>query len=175
IREQGERMTRTIDMLLALAAVEHRQRIEAPEAIDLPALLAEVAADAAMRAGDAGVRIDTEPHRALLPLHGDRFLLRQMLGNLLDNAIDFSPRGGVVMLSSRVVGTRLRIEVTDQGGGIPDYAAGRVFERFYSLPRPGTGVRSSGLGLGFVREVAGLHGGEADVRNRRQGGASASV
>src|SRR5690606_10943665 len=161
IREQGERMTRTIDMLLALAAVEHRQRIEVPEAMGLPALWAAEAADAAVHAGDAGVRIDADTQQALPPLHGDRFLLRQMLGNLLDNAIDFSPRGGVVMLSSRVDGTRLRIEVTDQGGGIPDYAAGRVFERFYSLPRPGTGVRSSGLGLGFVREVAALHGGEA--------------
>ena len=175
IREQGERMTRTIDMLLALAAVEHRQRIDAPEAVDVAALLAEVASDAAVRAGEAGVRIQISAHAALPPLHGDRFLLRQMLGNLLDNAIDFSQSSGVVMLSARADGTRLHIEVTDQGAGVPDYATGRVFERFYSLPRPGTGVRSSGLGLGFVREVAALHGGEADLRNGPQGGAIASV
>ena len=57
---------------------------------------------------------------------------------------------------------------------MPDYAATRVFERFYSLPRPG-GQRSSGLGLPFVREVARLHGGEAWLRNRGDGGAEAGL
>ena len=175
IREQGERMTRTIDMLLALAAVEHRQRIEAPESVDVGALLADARADASLHASEAGVDLAVGAPDALPPLPGDRFLLRQMLGNLLDNAIDFSPRGGRVTLSARLHGARLRFEVTDQGPGIPDYAAGRVFERFYSLPRPGSGARSSGLGLGFVREVAALHGGEADLRNGAAGGAVASV
>ena len=175
IREQGERMTRTIDMLLALAAVEHRQRIEDPEPVDVGALLADAHADASLRASEAGVDLAIATAGALPPLPGDRFLLRQMLGNLLDNAIDFSPRGGRVTLAARMDGARLRVEVSDQGAGIPDYAAGRVFERFYSLPRPGSGARSSGLGLGFVREVASLHGGEADLRNGPGGGAIASV
>lgn len=175
IRQQGERMTRTIDKLLALAAVEYRQRIEAPEAVDVAALLDDALADAALRAGEAGVRLESRAEHALPPLQGDRFLLRQMLGNLLDNAIDFSPRGGAVSLDARMEGPRLRLQVCDQGTGIPDYAAGRVFERFYSLPRPGSGARSSGLGLGFVREVAALHGGEADLRNGPDGGAVASV
>ncbi|MGJ4729562.1 two-component system sensor histidine kinase CreC [Luteimonas sp. SDU101] len=174
IREQGERMTRTIDMLLALAAVEHRQRIEAPEPVDVAALLDEATADASVRAAEAGVRIGVQAAAPLPPLQGDRFLLRQMLGNLLDNAIDFSPRDGVVALVARVDGGRLLLEVRDQGPGVPDYAAGRVFERFYSLPRPGSGARSSGLGLGFVREVAALHGGDADLRNGADG-AVASV
>ncbi len=175
IRQQGERMTRTIDMLLALAAVEHRQRIDTPEAVDVAALLADALADAALRADEAGVRLASEADPGLPPLQGDRFLLRQMLGNLLDNAIDFSPRGAAVLLEARREGTRLRLRVSDQGPGIPDYALGRVFERFYSLPRPGSGARSSGLGLGFVREVAALHGGEATLDNRPEGGATATV
>jgi len=56
---------------------------------------------------------------------------------------------------------------------VPDYAHERVFERFYSLPRPDNGQRSSGLGLPFVREVMRLHGGEATLRNRPEGGAEA--
>ena len=59
--------------------------------------------------------------------------------------------------------------------GIPDYAHERVFERFYSLPRPRSQARSSGLGLSFVREVAALHGGEAELRHRPDRGAVASV
>ncbi|TYT25448.1 two-component system sensor histidine kinase CreC [Luteimonas viscosa] len=175
IREQGERLTRTIDALLALAAVEHRQRIEQPEAIDLAALVADAVADAGMRASEAGVRIESRIEAALPPLRGDRFLLRQLLGNLLDNAIDFSPEGAAVGLSASTDGAGVRLEVADAGPGVPDYALDRVFERFYSLPRPRTGARSSGLGLSFVREVAALHGGEAAVHNRPEGGAVAIV
>jgi two-component system sensor histidine kinase CreC len=175
VRDQAERLARTIDKLLALAAVEHRQRIEQPEPVDLPTLLDEVVQDAAMRAAEAGVRIESRVGGALPSLRGDRFLLRQMLGNLVDNAIDFSPAGGVVGLAAVGDGDRVRFEVDDRGPGLPDYAAGRVFERFYSLPRPRTGARSSGLGLGFVREVAALHGGGATLDNRPGGGAVAVV
>ena len=69
----------------------------------------------------------------------------------------------------------LEIRVSDQGPGIPDYAHERVFERFYSLARPATGLRSSGLGLPFVREVARLHGGVAEIRNLPAGGAMATL
>jgi two-component system sensor histidine kinase CreC len=58
---------------------------------------------------------------------------------------------------------------------VPDYALARAFERFYSLPRPAGGSRSSGLGLCFVAEVAALHGGEATLVNRPGGGAVASL
>ena len=62
----------------------------------------------------------------------------------------------------------------DRGEGIPAYALERIFERFYSLPRPTTG-KSTGLGLPFVREVASLHGGTAEVLNHRDGGACARL
>ncbi|SON83117.1 hypothetical protein XFF6166_590022 [Xanthomonas citri pv. fuscans] len=66
--------------------------------------------------------------------------------------------------------------VEDRGSGVPDYALERVFERFYSLARPQTGQRSSGLGLPFVREVARLHGGDVMLRNRnRDGGGARAV
>ena len=58
------------------------------------------------------------------------------------------------------------IEIEDSGPGIPDYASVRVFERFYSLPRPDSGKKSTGLGLCFVKEVAQLHGGSVDLSNR---------
>jgi two-component system sensor histidine kinase CreC len=65
--------------------------------------------------------------------------------------------------------------VTDGGPGIPGYALERVFERFYSLPRPDTGRKSSGLGLSIVREIARLHGGEVELANRSEGGARATL
>jgi two-component system sensor histidine kinase CreC len=67
------------------------------------------------------------------------------------------------------------IHVSDRGPGIPDYALARVFERFYSLPRPDNGQRGSGLGLCFVAQVADLHGGIATLENRPGGGACATL
>nr|HBK47244.1 two-component system sensor histidine kinase CreC [Xanthomonadaceae bacterium] len=112
---------------------------------------------------------------AALAVQGDRFLLRRALGNLLENAIEFSAPGSRIALRGERVGDRVRLSVEDQGSGVPDYALARVFERFYSLPRPHGGQRSSGLGLPFVREVARLHGGEAALANRDGGGAIATL
>jgi two-component system sensor histidine kinase CreC len=104
-------------------------------------------------------------------VNGDAFLLRQALVNLIENAADFSPPNGDIELRIAQSESDVRIEVADQGPGVPDYALPRVFERFYSLPRPGGGSRSSGLGLCFVAEVAALHDGGITLANRedRQG------
>ncbi|WP_226469851.1 two-component system sensor histidine kinase CreC [Luteimonas panaciterrae] len=174
IRAQGERMAQTIDKLLALAAVEHRQRIEEPETIDLEELLMDAAAQVEQKTTDAGVTIIL-PVTNDATIRGDRFLLRQALVNLLDNAIDFAPRDSRIEVSVDGNDETSRITVADRGPGIPDYAIGRVFERFYSLPRPGGGSRSSGLGLCFVAQVADLHGGHAVLANRDGGGALATL
>ncbi|HEY1140038.1 MAG TPA: ATP-binding protein, partial [Lysobacter sp.] len=108
-------------------------------------------------------------------LQGDPFLLRQALVNLIENAADFSPPGATIRLRALSDAGRVRFEVDDEGPGVPDYALSRVFERFYSLPRPHGGSRSSGLGLCFVAEVAALHEGRAELHNREAGGARASL
>lgn len=175
IGAQVGRLGEMVDKLLALAAVEHRQRIDQPEPVDAGELLRQAANDVAAQAQAAGVRIEVDAGEGGTALRGDAFLLRQLLVNLLDNAIAFSPRGGTVQADVQADAGGLHLRVRDHGPGIPDYATQRVFERFYSLPRPGTGERSSGLGLSLVREVAALHGGQATLRNREGGGAEAVV
>ncbi|UUZ51121.1 hypothetical protein LP420_17225 [Massilia sp. B-10] len=98
----------------------------------------------------------------------DALLLRQALGNLLDNAIDFSPRAATIELTVTRREDTAVIGVRDQGPGIPDYAQERLFERFYSLPRP-EGAKSTGLGLPFVREAVALHRGRVTVVKRPAG------
>ena len=171
VSEQSERMAQMIDKLLALAAVEHRQRIEDPADIDVATLVDAAVAPFAGR--DIAVRLDAGVPAARV--RGDAFLLRQLLSNLVDNACDFSPPGGAVEVSATVAADRLRIAVADRGPGIPDYALPRVFERFFSLPRPGGRSRSSGLGLAFAAEVAALHGGDVRLENRDGGGTLATV
>jgi two-component system sensor histidine kinase CreC len=110
-----------------------------------------------------------------LTLTGNAFLLHQALANLLQNAIDFSPEGGKITVSAAADKQRVTIAVADDGPGIPEYALPKVFDRFYSLARPGTGKKSTGLGLNFVREVAQMHDGIIRLSNRAGGGALAEL
>ncbi len=104
----------------------------------------------------------------------DPLLVEQALGNLLDNALDFSPAGSTVRLTGEIHADGYRFQVRDQGPGIPDYALPRIFERFYSLPRPDKG-KSSGLGLSFATEVARQHGGRLNLCNQPEGGVLAEL
>ena len=100
-----------------------------------------------------------------IELRGERFLLRQALANLLDNALDFTPPGGRIRIAAERQDERVTLRLFNQGEAIPDYALARLTERFYSLPRPNGGRKSTGLGLNFVQEVAELHGGELQIGN----------
>ena len=173
IQAQEQRLTETIDKLLALAEVEQHGWLQRRERVDAAALADEVAQAVDDRLTPRGVHLVTVPVQGTWSVEGDGFLLRRALGNLLDNAIAFSPAGGTVELVVEADADQVRFIVRDRGPGVPDYAHERVFERFYSLPRPDNGQRSSGLGLPFVREVMRLHGGEATLRNRPEGGAEA--
>jgi len=175
ILEHAQRMATMIDMALALAAVEHRQAIDDPETLDLGALVREAAAEFETRLAAGGLTLRIDAPGAPVDVRGDRFLLGQAIGNLLRNAIEFSPRGATVVARLRAEAALARLEVSDEGPGVPGFAKDRVFERFYSLPRPHGGARSSGLGLCFVREVAQLHRGTAGLRNAPEGGAIATL
>ena len=174
ISTQSQRLAEMIDKMLALAALEHRQRLDRSETVDLAALAESVSAALEPRLALKSLRIERRGLAAAANISGDRFLLAQALENLLDNAIGFSPTGGEIGLELLRDAAGFVVRVEDRGPGIPDYAQDRVFERFYSLPRP-DGARSSGLGLSFVREVAALHGGSIELRNREGGGAVAEL
>lgn len=174
ILEQQERLTETIDKLLALAEVEQHGWLQTRAPIALPELLQQTVAAAQVRAQAAGVEVRTDAV-ADLSIQGDAYLLRQALNNLVDNAVAFSPSGTEVVLQAQVEDGGVRLQVADRGAGIPDYARDRVFERFYSLARPGSGRRSSGLGLPFVQEVARLHDGRVQLQARDGGGTVASL
>lgn len=174
IVQQERRLTETIDQLLRLAEVEQHGWLQRSGAVDLAGVCRSLAEDAAPHLQAQTLAVDCQlPAQALV--QGDAFLLRQALSNLLDNAIAFSPAGARVVLSVQRQDEGWQVAVADQGPGVPDYALERVFERFYSLARPHSGQRSSGLGLPFVAEVARLHGGRAQLQNRPGGGALASL
>jgi two-component system sensor histidine kinase CreC len=174
ILDQELRMQRLIERLLGLATIQHRQALKEPSRVDLAALVAKVLTSLVPTFKARNLRVDRSGPGEAWVL-GEAFLLEQAVTNLLDNAAGFSPRGGVieVVLESRpgVHGIRVR----DAGPGVPEYTIAQVFEPFYSLPRPGQGGKSTGLGLSFVKEVAQLHGGSARLANLPGGGAEGSL
>jgi two-component system sensor histidine kinase CreC len=172
ILAQNERQKQLIEKLLALIRVEKQQQLSVTEAVDLPALLAQVKQDFSAKLSKKFQQLGLDA--PAITVRGDALLLRQAIGNLLDNAIDFSPASGTIRLSAQAEPGAVVITVADSGAGIPDYAMEHVFERFYSLER-GDGAKSTGLGLPFVREVANLHGGGITVANLPEGGVLASL
>jgi two-component system sensor histidine kinase CreC len=174
---QGARLAAMLDKMLALAAVESRQSLSERVPVDLGALLDDAVEALAPRLERRGLRVLREGtlREGVAPtVPGDRFLLGHAVSNLLENALEFSPPGGALEVSVEEAGGLARLRVSDRGPGLPEFARDRVFERFYSLPRP-DGARSSGLGLNLVREVALLHGGSASLDNREGGGAVAEL
>lgn len=182
IRAEAARIQLIIERLLELSSLEARKQLTRVERLDAAALAEEAAGvmRGAFAAAGVELRLGAAGDRTR-EVRGERVLLREALVNLLQNALDFSPRGSEVVLrvgahtGERVSSGSERVEfaVEDRGAGVPDYALSRVFERFYSLPRPGTERKSTGLGLALVREIAHLHGGEATLENRPEGGARA--
>ncbi len=164
IESESARMQQLIERLLNLALVEQRQVLEDQVEVPLAALVDEVLQAQAARIEKAGLQIERRI-AADLSLFGERFLLRQAIGNLLDNALDFTPSGGVIRFSAERDGEQLQLSLFNQAEAIPDYALPRLSERFYSLPRPHSGRKSTGLGLNFVEEVVKLHGGQLLIGN----------
>jgi two-component system sensor histidine kinase CreC len=157
-----------IERLLDLAQVEQRQGLEDQQQVPLAALVDEVLLAQSARIESAGLQV-RQRVPASVRLLCEPFLLRQAIGNLLENALDFTPPGGLLVVDLETRGPRLALSLYNQGAAIPDYALGRLSERFYSLPRPGTGRKSTGLGLNFVEEVMQLHGGSLEVANVEDG------
>lgn len=175
IRNESARIQRIIDRLLELSSLEARKALRQTEAIAVEKLLAESVDVMRPAAEPRGIRIVVPAQESGLVVRGEFVLLREALVNLLQNAVEFSSAGAEVAVTIESVPGRVTFVVTDSGSGIPDFAMPRVFERFYSLPRPGTERKSTGLGLALVREIAHLHGGEVSLENRPKGGAEARL
>ncbi len=169
---EAARLHSLSERLLHLAQIEQRRGLDEPETVPVDGLVAGLLEEFAPRSERGGISVSTTISPALA-VTGERFLIRQALANLLDNAIDFTPAGGDIRIEAALEAggspSQVAIRVFNEGEAIPDYALPRVTERFYSLPRPATGRKSTGLGLNFVQEVADLHGGRFEIGNRKGG------
>ena len=174
VQTQSERLQTLIDKLLRLAQLEQQRELEAPVTLGADELFADLEQAISAQAARRGLtlRFTADP---AAQFSGDRFLLSLALTNLIQNALDFSPQGGTVSCTASLDQTQVNFTVRDQGPGIAGFASERIFERFFSLPRPDGTPKSTGLGLPLVHEIAALHGGKIRLDNPADGGALATL
>lgn len=160
------RTARLASQLLALARADPGAlRRDALAAVDLRRLIEGEADEWVHRALAKDIDFGFELEPAIVV--GDGFLLRECIANLVDNALEHTPRGGHVTVRSGRAADRACLEVEDSGPGIPPLEREQVFERFYRLP--GATGSGSGLGLAIVREIAIAHAASIEVGDASEG------
>jgi signal transduction histidine kinase len=173
-REEVDRMSRTVDDLLTLSSADDGRLVLLLEPVDLRQVAAATVPAMASRARSRGIEISIEGDAAFGA--GDAERLRQALGNLVDNAIKYSPPGATVQVRTWSTAGEVGVSVEDDGPGIPIALHERVFDRFFRADvARGRGTGGSGIGLSIVRAVAKAHAGRAWVELRPGGGSTFSV
>ena len=169
IETESKRIQRIVDRMLELASLEQQRELRNVETINLSALVTDIADGMGVIVNRKNIAIVLKVGTDLC-INGEKFLIHQAVFNLLQNAVDFTPAGGTVEVEIKEHFARLFLIIRDTGAGIPDYALDKVFDKFYSLQRPDTGQKSSGLGLSLVKEVADLHKGDITIKKNKPRG-----
>jgi two-component system, OmpR family, sensor histidine kinase CreC len=177
IRAETARSERLINRLLELSAIESRSRLDDADTgeIDFRHIVTLAIDQARPLADLAGVELHPPTMESAAAVRGDSFILRAAVTNLLENAIDFSPRGESVDIFLTLNSGHIELLIRDHGPGIPDYAKDKIFERFYSLRHHNADRKGTGLGLPLVKEAAELHGGEIHLGAANGGGTIARL
>jgi heavy metal sensor kinase len=163
--EEVERLTRLAEQLLFLCREDAGLVPLSATMMRLDDLLREAVEHMGVVAEAKGLTLEC-PHLAVCPLRGDADRLRRLLFNLLDNAIKFTPPGGMVTVTLERSDSEARVIVEDAGVGIPPEHLPHVFERFYRVDPARNGeVEGTGLGLAIARSVAEAHGGSIEMES----------
>jgi two-component system OmpR family sensor kinase len=173
IEQEAARMGVLVDDLLLLARLDE-VRGTGREPVDLAEIARDAAADARAMAPDRDITLAVADDETVVP--GDENRLRQVVGNLVRNALDHTPGGTDVELVVTHAGDRVRLEVRDRGPGLPAPDGVVMFERFWRAePARARGAGGAGLGLAIVQGIVAAHGGEVRAETRPDGGAIFTV
>lgn len=174
IYDQAVRLQKLVELLLDLSRIQTGQLTIEHDRVDICALVSRVSYEIQPTLTHHTLQVDV-PDEPLL-VDGDALRLEQVIQNLLNNAIKYSPEGGPILVSVEPQDQQVVIRVTDKGIGIPADLLPQLFERFYRV-RTAKTRRISGMGLGLfvVKEIVTLHGGEVDVQSQEGEGSTFSI
>jgi signal transduction histidine kinase len=159
INKDAQRLNRMINEMLDLDRMEAGRMTIHPERIDFNAVVGDVADRVRPNAPNHTLTLDLQSD--LPQVQADRDRMTQVASNLLNNAVKYSPTGGRITVTTRADGDQLRLDVRDEGLGIPPDALETIFERFSRVDSQATrDIQGTGLGLPIVRQIVQLHGGK---------------
>ncbi len=168
LRHNSVELQKLIEDLLSFGASQFRKVTVDLEPVDIRQVIERVSADQRLAMRARGISFSTAAEDVMLSADPEK--LRVVLDNLLSNAVKFSPEGGTVGLSAGLVGGMLRVDVIDQGPGIPPAERTRIFDPFYQGRASGAGLlRGTGIGLSVVKEYVFAHGGSVEVLDAPRG------
>ena len=167
ILDSNKHMDLLVNRLLDLSRIERREALKRIESLNILQVVKNVlkAPSRVKNISDKNIKIVLEIGDKSF-LKAEKILLEQAIGNIVNNALDFSPKSGAITIKASETNAAISIVVLDDGPGIPPHVLSKLFTRFFSVSRPDTGVRGNGLGLRFVRKIMQLHGGEVTLQNR---------
>jgi two-component system sensor histidine kinase KdpD len=170
IEQEARRLNRIVGNLLDLSRIEAGSLRPAADWYDVGALVDDVVGR--LRSITAQHRVRVEVPEDLPPVQLDYVEIDQVLSNLIENAVKYTPPGGEILVTAQQGDGEVQIRVADRGPGLPAAAISRVFDRFYRIDGTGQGPGGTGLGLAVARGLVEAHGGRIWVENRPDGGAS---
>jgi len=175
IHRQAERMERLVKDLLRLARLEAGQEVVEVAPCDIPALVGGIVSDFAAAASAKQLTVAVAVAPDAERLNTDAAKLHDIVRNLVENAVNYTPAGGAINVTARATDGRFQLSVADTGHGIAPDDIGRVFERFYRVDKSRARPGGTGLGLSIVKHLVQVLGGEVGVENQTAGGASFTV
>ncbi len=165
IRSNTQRMQRLVDDLLDLSRIESGGWVPNPATTDVMAIASEIADQLKEQADEKHILLETDVSGDAATVHADRTAFRQVLSNLLENAVHHAARGVVSVRARREAGGTW-VEVADTGSGIPGDHLPRIFERFYRVDTGrARGTGGTGLGLAIVKHLVEAHGGTVSAQS----------
>jgi signal transduction histidine kinase len=176
IVEEARRLMRMVDNILVFSRIRRAPITPCAERVDLWRLACEVSSGFEPLAAARGARVDVgagmaRGHAGVWEVAADPWLVRQILLNLLDNAVKHGREGQVVRVALSGDAAQVRLTVDDEGPGVPAADRERIWDPYVRLPEGGGGQEGSGLGLAVVRDLAAALGGRVWVEDGARGGA----
>ena len=163
--EEAVHLSKIVDQLFTLSKLDAGEAQTEWTRLDLSELAQTTAEQMNLLADDKGISISCAASQPM-PVEGDRVRLKQVIVNLLDNAIKYTPEKGHIQLRVHGVNGHAVLEVQDDGIGIPGEALPHIFKRFYRVnPSRVDGLESAGLGLSIVQSICAAHGAEVDAES----------
>lgn len=175
IQTEVERLDRIVSELLKLSRIETQPVVGQPGAIEATATAREISEIYQSRATDYGITFQSEIAREPLRVKIAELQLKQLLTNLLDNALQFTSAGRSVRLSVTRQDGAVELAISDEGVGIEPELLPKVFDRFFTTENPRTGNRGTGLGLAIAKSIVSANGGSISVRSELGRGSTFTV